>query len=213
MHLAIKVVIADDHPLIREGLRRILSLAPDVVIAGEAESGEQAVELTRRTGADVVLLDVNMPGMNGITACKLIKAEMPDTKVIALTIHDQEEYLFELIRAGVSAYLLKDVSPDKLLEAILGVTRGESFISPRLAAKVFQEFNRRTGKAGNILTNRELEILQLLAQGESNKSIAQKLFISEKTVKNHLTNIFQKLNVNDRTQAVLYAIKNKLVQV
>ncbi|MCL6560018.1 MAG: response regulator transcription factor [Firmicutes bacterium] len=213
MHLTIKVVIADDHPLIREGLRRILSLAPDVVIAGEAESGEQAVELARRTGADVVLLDVNMPGMNGITACKLIKAEMPGTKVIALTIHDQEEYLFELIRAGVSAYLLKDVSPDKLLEAILGVTRGESFISPRLAAKVFQEFNRRTGKAGNILTNRELEILQLLAQGESNKSIAQKLFISEKTVKNHLTNIFQKLNVNDRTQAVLYAIKNKLVQV
>ncbi|RKO66177.1 response regulator [Desulfofundulus salinus] len=211
--MTIKVVIADDHPLIREGLRRILSLAPDVIIAGEAESGEQAVELTRRTGADVVLLDVNMPGMNGITACKLIKTEMPGTKVIALTIHDQEEYLFELIRAGVSAYLLKDVSPDKLLEAILGVTRGESFISPRLAAKVFQEFNRRTGKAGNILTNRELEILQLLAQGESNKSIAQKLFISEKTVKNHLTNIFQKLNVNDRTQAVLYAIKNKLVQV
>ncbi|SHI35046.1 regulatory protein, luxR family [Desulfofundulus thermosubterraneus DSM 16057] len=100
-----------------------------------------------------------------------------------------------------------------MLETILGVTRGESFISPRLAAKVFQEFNRRTGKAGNILTNQELEILQLLAQGESNKSIAQKLFISEKTVKNHLTNIFQKLNVNDRTQVVLYAIKNKLVQV
>jgi len=210
---AIKVLIADDHPLIREGLRRILSLAPNIVIAGEAGNGEQAVELARKTGADVVLMDVNMPGMNGITACKLIKEEMPGTKIIALTIHDQEEYLFELIRSGVSAYLLKDVSPDKLLETIFGVTRGESFLSPRMAAKVFQEFNRLAGGPETVLTNRELEILQLLARGESNKRIAQKLFISEKTVKNHLTNIFQKLNVNDRTQAVLYAIKNKLVQV
>ncbi|MCL6447132.1 MAG: response regulator transcription factor [Armatimonadetes bacterium] len=209
----IKVIIADDHSLIREGLRRILSLAPNITIAGEAENGEQAVELARQTGADVVLMDVNMPGMNGITACKLIREEMPGTKIIALTIHDQEEYLFELIRAGVSAYLLKDVSPDKLLETIFGVTRGESYLSPRLTARVFQEFNRLAGGQGSILTRRELEILQLLAEGESNKSIAQKLLISEKTVKNHLTSIFQKLNVTDRTQAVLYAIKNKLVRV
>lgn len=211
--LNVKVVIADDHPLVREGLRRILSLSPEIAVAGEAENGEQAVELVRKTGADVVLMDVNMPGMNGITACKLIKEEMPGTKIIALTIHDQEEYLFELIRAGVSAYLLKDVSPDKLLETILGVTRGESYISPRLAAKVFREFNRLAVPPEAPLTGREREILQLLARGESNKSIAQKLFISEKTVKNHLSNIFQKIGVSDRTQAVLYAIKNKLVQV
>lgn len=209
----VKVVIADDHPLIREGLRRILSLSPDIAIAGEAENGERAVELVRKTGADVVLMDVNMPGMNGITACKLIKEEMPGTKIIALTIHDQEEYLFELIRAGVSAYLLKDVSPDRLLETISGVTRGESYISPRLAAKVFREFNRLAGPPGTALTGREREILQLLVRGENNKSIAQTLFISEKTVKNHLSNIFQKIGVSDRTQAVLFAIKNKLVQV
>jgi len=207
------VIIADDHALIREGLRRILSLAPDLVVAGEAENGEQAVELVRQTGADVVLMDVNMPGMNGITACKLIREKVPGTKIIALTIHDQEEYLFELIRAGVSAYLLKDVSPDKLLTTISGVTRGESYLPPRLTARVFQEFNRLTDGRENVLTRRELEILQLLAAGESNKRIAQKLLISEKTVKNHLTSIFQKLDVADRTQAVLYAIKNKLVRV
>ena len=207
------MIIADDHALIREGLRRILSLAPDLVVAGEAENGEQAVELVRQTGADVVLMDVNMPGMNGITACKLIREKVPGTKIIALTIHDQEEYLFELIRAGVSAYLLKDVSPDKLLTTISGVTRGESYLPPRLTARVFQEFNRLTDGRENVLTRRELEILQLLAAGESNKRIAQKLLISEKTVKNHLTSIFQKLDVADRTQAVLYAIKNKLVRV
>lgn len=209
----IKIVVADDHPLIREGLRRVLSLEPNIVLVGEAENGEQAVELVRRTGADVVLMDINMPGMNGIEACRAIKEEMPHTRIIALTIHDQEEYLFELIRAGISAYLLKDVSPDKLLETIIGVARGESYIPPRLMSKVFQEFNRMTVSPKIRLTSREREILQLLAEGESNRSIAEKLFITEKTVKNHLTNIFQKLNVSDRTQAVLYAIKNKLVKI
>jgi len=209
----IKLVIADDHPLIREGLRRILSLAPEITIVGEAENGEQAVELVRRTGADVVLMDINMPGMNGIAACKTIKAERPETKVIALTIHDQEEYLFELIRAGVCAYLLKDVSPDGLLETIRGVARGESFVSPRLTGKIFRALNSREQSGGAALTRRELEILSLVARGESNRAIARQLFISEKTVKNHLTSVFNKLGVEDRTQAVLYAIKNRLVQI
>lgn len=211
--MSIKIIIADDHPLIREGIRRILSLASDIMIAGEAENGEQAVELARKTGADIVLMDINMPVVNGIAACKQIKEEMPSTKIIVLTIHDQDEYLFELIKSEISAYLLKDVNPDKLVKTIRGVASGESYISPQLIARVFREFNRLTSNPAIELTNREREILNLLAQGENNKSIAEKTFISEKTVKNHLTNIFQKLNVNDRTQAALYAIKNKLVKV
>jgi len=212
----IKVLVADDHALIREGLSRILSLDPSISLVGEAENGRQAVEVTLQKGADVVLLDINMPDMNGIEACKVIKEKSPRTRVIALTIHEDEEYLFEMIRSGVSAYLLKDVSPDQLIHTIKGTARGESFIPPKLMARVFREFNRLSsgpGEKSHGLTKRELEVLQLVAQGENNKSIAEKLFISEKTVKNHLTNIFQKLNVSDRTQAALYAIKNKIVQV
>lgn len=212
----IKVLIADDHALIREGLRRILSLEPSISLVGEAENGKQTVEAVLEKGADVVLMDINMPEMNGIEACRIIKEKSPRTQVIALTIHEDEEYLFEMIRSGISAYLLKDVSPDQLIRTVLGVARGESFIPPRLMARVFQEFSRLSSTPGNEphgLTKRELEVLQLVAQGENNKSIAEKLFISEKTVKNHLTNIFQKLNVTDRTQAALYAIKNKIVKI
>ncbi|WP_027717647.1 response regulator [Desulfovirgula thermocuniculi] len=208
----VRVLIADDHPLVREGLRRILSLDPSICLVGEAADGREAVELARRTRPDVVLMDVNMPGMNGIEACRVIKEEVPEARVVALTIHDQEEYVLELIRAGVSAYLLKDVSPDGLLETIHGVMRGESYLSPRLTARVFDEVRRPAGPRVP-LTRRELEVLRLLVQGESNKGIAQKLFISEKTVKNHLTSIFQKLGVEDRTQAALYAVKHKLVEI
>lgn len=208
----VKVLIADDHPLVREGLRRILSLDPSVYLVGEAADGKEAVELARRTRPDVVLMDVNMPGMNGIEACRVIKEEVPEARVVALTIHDQEEYVLEFIRAGASAYLLKDVSPDGLLEAIHGVMRGESYLSPRLTARVLDEVRRPAGPRVP-LTRRELEVLRLLVQGESNKGIAQKLFISEKTVKNHLTSIFQKLGVEDRTQAALYAVKHRLVEI
>ena len=212
----IKVVVADDHALIREGLSRVLSLDPAIYLVGEAENGSRAVEISLEKNADVVLLDINMPQMNGIEACKLIREKSPQTQVIALTIHEDEEYLFEMIRSGSSAYLLKDVSPDQLIHTIKGTAQGESFIPPKLMARVFQEFNRLssdTGEDKHGLTKRELEVLELVAKGDNNKSIAEKLFISEKTVKNHLTNIFQKLDVSDRTQAALYAIKNKIVHV
>lgn len=214
----VRLLIVDDHALIREGLAKILSTEPRVTVVGEAASGDEALALVRSREVDVVLLDVNMPGKNGIQTCREIKAEKPEIGVIALTIHDQEEYLFEMIRAGVAGYVLKDISPQLLIDTILRVAAGESFIPPSLVSKVFKEFNRLYQSPPkrhhqNELTERELEVLQLVALGESNRAIAGRLFISEKTVKNHLTNIFQKIGVSDRTQAALYAVKNRLVQI
>jgi two-component system NarL family response regulator len=216
----IRVLIADDHMLVREGIIKILSLEKDIEIAGEAGDGQQAVSLAMERNIDIALLDVNMPVMDGIEACRRIKRINPGVGVIALTIHDQEEYLFEFIRAGASAYLLKDISHDQLVETIRGVAKGNSYIPPRLMASVFQEINRMSVKLDparraedNQLTPREVEVLQLVARGSSNRAIAKKLFISEKTVKNHLYRIFQKLNVADRTQAALYALKNKIVDL
>lgn len=214
----IKVLIADDHALIREGLRKILSINSKLKVVGEAPDGNQAVEQALARDVDIILLDINMPGMNGIDACREIKKSKPGIGIIALTIHDQEEYLFEMIRGGISAYLMKDVSPDQLITTIMGVARGESFIQPKLMARVFQEFSRLSNplhqeRKENDLTPREVEVLELVARGESNRGIAQKLFISEKTVKNHLYRIFQKLGVVDRTQAALYAVKHKIVNL
>ncbi|MHB8158212.1 MAG: response regulator [Desulfocucumaceae bacterium] len=216
----IKILIADDHMLVREGIIKILSLEEDIVIAGEAGDGQQAVAIALERDIDIALLDVNMPVMGGIEACRRIKQTKPQVGIIALTIHDQEEYLFEFIRSGASAYLLKDVSPGQLVETIRGVAKGNSYIPPKLMSSVFQEINRMSLKSepprrsdDNQLTPREVEVLQLVARGSSNKLIAKKLFISEKTVKNHLYRIFQKLEVDDRTQAALYALKNKIVDL
>jgi len=216
----IKVLIADDHALIREGLRKVLSLEPQIEVVGEAVDGPQTVEMATNLEVDIILLDINLPVLNGIAVCKSVKGIKPGVGIIALTIHDQEDYLFEMIRNGASAYLLKDISPEQLIHTILGVARGESFISPRLMARVFEEFSRLSapegtggGRDSRSLTARELQVLRLVARGESNRGIAEKLFISEKTVKNHMYSIFRKLDVTDRTQAALYAIKNKIVHV
>ncbi|MTI82208.1 MAG: response regulator transcription factor [Firmicutes bacterium] len=214
----IKVIIADDHALMREGLVKILSLESNITVVGEAVDGNHAVELSRSTDVDIILMDINMPNLNGIEATKTIRKENPEIGVIALTIHDQEDYLFEMIRCGVSGYVLKDVSPDELINTIRGVAAGQSFIPPALMTKVFQEFNRMAEQKDQPykqygLTSRELEVLAEIARGLSNKDIAKKLYISEKTVKNHLTNIFQKLDVHDRTQAALFAIKHNIVDI
>ncbi|HIE13414.1 MAG TPA: response regulator transcription factor [Desulfotomaculum sp.] len=210
----VRVLIVDDHALIRDGLKKILSVEPGIKVVGEAANGQEAVAFVKREPVDVVLLDVSMPVMNGIEACREIKKARPAAAVVALTIHDQEEYLFEMIRAGVSGYVLKDISSGRLVETIYAVARGESFIPPRMTAKVLQEFKKlslRGNPAG--LTEREMEVLRLLAAGASNREIARKLFISEKTVKNHMSNIFQKLGVVDRTQAALYAVKQRIVEL
>lgn len=214
----IKVLIVDDHPLVREGLIKILSTDERIEVAGSAENGEQAVELALKIKPDIILMDINLPVLNGIEATRIIKSRMPETGIIALTIHDQEEYLFELIKAGISGYLLKDASPDLLVKTVLGVSKGESFIPPSLTAKMLAEFNRLTSISNRHanpqgLTKREVDVLRLLALGYSNRVIAEKLFISEKTVKNHLTSIFQKLGVEDRTQAAIHAVKNKIVEL
>jgi two-component system response regulator DegU len=216
--LCIKVLIVDDHALLREGLIKILSLEDDLKIIGEAGKGEEAIQLTRTLKPDVILMDINMPGVNGIEATKVIKGEFPSIGIIALTIHDDEEYIFELVRAGVSGYVLKDIQPERLVTAIRDVAQGKSVIHPNITAKLLGEFNRlserknRPSSFGE-LTMREIEVLELIAQGMANKDIARVLFISEKTVKNHVTSIFRKLNVEDRTQAALYAVKNKLVNL
>ncbi len=212
----VKVLIADDHTLLREGLVKILSIEPNIEVVAEAKDGAEAIEQARIYNPDVILMDINMPHTNGIEATKAIKAEKPEIGIIALTIHDQEEYLFELIRCGISGYVLKDINPDELVTTILGVAAGQSFIPPSLTTKVFQELNRLSGLKDHNnygLTKRELDVLKEIAHGLSNKEIADKLYISEKTVKNHLTNIFQKLGVNDRTQAALFTIKHNLVDI
>lgn len=213
--IEIKVLLADDHTLIRDGIRRILSLEPGFQVVGEAASGQEAVRLAGELSPDVILMDINMPGMNGIEASRQIKRDYADIEIIALTIHDDEEYICELVRAGVSAYLLKDVSADKLIFTIRQVFSGEPVFDPAVTRKLLGEFRRLNGEHKDLpkLSFRELEVLEHAAKGENNKEIAEKLFISEKTVKNHLTSIFRKINVKDRTQAVLYAVRNKLVKL
>lgn len=218
MNRSINLLIADDHALIREGLRKILSIESQINVVAEVSDGQQAVDFCKQHNVDIILMDINMPVMNGIEACRIIKEQKPQIGIIALTIHDQDEYLFELIKYGISGYVLKDISPDQLIQTILGVAKGQSFIPPSLTARVLAELSRLSTvdvqeKKHQTLTEREIEVLRQVAKGQSNKLIANTLYISEKTVKNHLTNIFQKIGVADRTQAALYAIKEKLVDL
>ncbi|MHB1125756.1 MAG: response regulator [Bacillota bacterium] len=210
-----KLLVVDDHPLIREGLCKILQLEPAFQIVGEAANGEEAVSLAHQSRPDVVLMDINLPVKNGIDACREITASLPQTRVIVLTVYDDERYVVDVFKAGASGYLLKDVEPDRLIEAIKTVAAGASFIHPSIAGKMLKEFNRLSRAVEesqeNPLSPREMEILNLIARGETNRSIAQKLYISEKTVKNHITNIFRKLEVDDRTEAVVWAIRAKIL--
>jgi two-component system, NarL family, response regulator DegU len=221
--MSIRILIADDHALLRQGIRNVLEFEEDFDIIAEAGDGEDAVKKSGEFLPDIALIDINMPKLNGLEVTKRIRESFPGVKVIILTIHDDESYVVEVVKAGAAGYLLKDVEPGMLIKAIRTVFDGESFIYPTLAKKLFGEITRlegerRQGTANFLqhgreerLTMRELEVLQLIAKGLSNQEIASHLFLSEKTVKNHLTNIFRKIDVNDRTQAVLYAIKNKIV--
>jgi DNA-binding NarL/FixJ family response regulator len=210
------VLLADDHDLFRQGVRRLLEGVADLEIVGEGRTGEETVRLVEDLVPDIVLLDITMPGLSGIDAARLIKTASPRTGVIMLTVHADEEFLFEAIKAGAMGYLLKDASPDDLVRAIRLIYGGEGLLAPSMAAKVMREFARtREAKelAGvlNPLTQREIEILQHVAEGLANKEIAHKLSISERTVKNHLSNIMEKLHVNSRTQAAVYALRSGLV--
>lgn len=214
----IRVLIADDHPLLRHGLRQVLEFADNITVVGEAANGRQAFELARQVRPDVVLLDVNMPEMNGLEAARAIKAEMPGMAVVILTVHDAEDYLVEAVQAGVEGYVLKDADSSDVVEAIRTCSRGQSYLQPQLAGRLMTGMRRREKsrldeRPLDVLTEREFDVLKLLAEGTSNRDIGQRLFISEKTVKNHTNSIFRKMGVNDRTQAVLEAIRKGWVQV
>jgi len=211
----IKVLIVDDHQVVRQGLRTFLELQEDMVVVGEAGDGLTAIEMVRQLAPDVVLMDLVMPRLNGIAATRQVTALDIPAKVIALTSFAENDQVFPAIQAGASSYLLKDVSPDDLVEAIRAVHRGEARMHPDIIRKLMQKVARETGPgrenlAGE-LTDRELEVTRLVAQGRSNHEIAQALVISEKTVKTHVSNILSKLHLQDRTQLAIYAIKNGLV--
>ncbi|GMB01669.1 response regulator transcription factor [Pelosinus sp. IPA-1] len=220
--MTISIMIADDHALLRQGIRNILELEPDFQVIGEASDGEEAIAKTITLAPDILLLDINMPKVNGLEVIKRITEEQQNSKIIVLTMHDDESYVLEVVRTGAAGYLLKDIEPGMLVTAIRKVYNGESYIYPTLAKSLFSEISRCHEKTPEALTSikhrreegltyRELEVLQLVCKGLSNLDIAKTMFLSEKTIKNHLTSIFRKISVNDRTQAVLYAIKNKIV--
>jgi len=214
--LPIRVLIADDHALFRQGVLRLLDTASDIQVVGEAASGTEALRLVEDLAPDIVLLDVSMPGPSGVEVARVVKTTSPRTRVIIVTVFTNEEFLFEAIKAGAMGYLLKDSSPEELIRAVRVVAQGEGLIAPAMAGKIFKEFARAadTREAAPLvtpLTQREVEILQHVAAGLANKEIASRLGISERTVKNHLSNIMEKLQVNSRTQAAVYALKSGLV--
>jgi DNA-binding NarL/FixJ family response regulator len=221
----IRVLLADDQDIIRTGLTIILNHQADIEVVGQAADGVEAVELAKKLQPDVILMDIKMPRLNGIQATRQIIAALPKTQVIILTTYDTDDWVFDGIRAGAVGYLLKDTTGDNLAEAVRGALRGESQMDPTVARKVLREFQHVTGSGHAVappaseeeplekLTDREEEILKLLAAGLSNKEIAQQLSLSEGTVKNHISAILAKLHANDRTQAVLTALKRGLVDL
>ncbi|AUG58074.1 Transcriptional regulatory protein DegU [Acetivibrio saccincola] len=211
----IHVAIADDHAMVREGLKQILELEDDIEVIAQASNGEEALDIAREKQPDVILMDINMPGMNGLQAIKEIKNEKVPSKIIVLTIHEDREYLFKTLHMGAEGYVLKDADPNILIEAIRSVNSGEAYIQGNMTKELIKEFKRITSNTkekseDSNLTSREKEVLALIAEGLINREIAKRLYISEKTVKNHVSNIFKKLNVTDRTQAAIYAYKNNI---
>jgi DNA-binding NarL/FixJ family response regulator len=217
---AIRVLIVDDHALFRRGLQMVLEGEDDIAVVGEANDGHEAVEQAEATTPDVVLMDVRMPKRTGIEATRVIKDMLPSTKILMLTISDEEADLYEAIKAGASGYLLKEISIEEVASAVRSVQAGQSLISPSMASKLLSEFatmvKRRDERAqvpGPRLTERELEVLKLVAKGMNNRDIGTELFISENTVKNHVRNILEKLHLHSRMEAVVYAVREKLLDI
>jgi two-component system NarL family response regulator len=214
-------MIVDDHALFRRGLEMVLDEEPDIELVGQASDGAEAVEKAAESLPDVVLMDIRMPRSSGIEACRAMKEAAPSAKIIILTISDEEEDLFEAIRAGASGYLLKDIPLDEVAEAVRAVDGGQSLINPSMAGKLLTEFAtlaRRDGEAraqevpAPKLTDREMQVLKLVARGMNNRDIAKELFISENTVKNHVRNILEKLQIHSRMEAVMVAVREKLIE-
>ncbi|MED3759861.1 response regulator transcription factor [Peribacillus frigoritolerans] len=222
------IVIIDDHQLFREGVKRILDFESSFDVIAEGDDGSEAMDLVETHKPDVVIMDINMPNMNGVEATKMLVSRYPETKVIILSIHDDENYVQHALKTGAQGYLLKEMDADALIDAVRVVAEGGSYLHPKVPHNLVKEYRRLAAEEGadrdsihtieirrplHLLTRRECEVLQLLADGKSNRAIGETLYISEKTVKNHVSNILQKMNVNDRTQAVVLAIKNGWVEV
>ena len=213
----IRVLVADDQALVRDGFRAILEAEDDLEVVGDAEDGAAAVALARAERPDVVLMDVRMPNLDGIEAARRLLADPDPPRVLMLTTFDLDEYVYEAMKAGASGFLLKDVPRDELVAAIRGIHRGETLVSPAITKRLIEQFVRRpppgsTPSAFAELTERELEVLHLVAEGLSNGEIAQRLFLSAATVKTHVANLLRKLDLRDRVQAVVLAYESGLVQ-
>ncbi|MFC4618538.1 response regulator [Camelliibacillus cellulosilyticus] len=224
-----RIVLIDDHRLFREGVRRILEMENGFEVVGEGDDGVDVENVVVKTNPDVVLMDINMPGLNGVEATRRLINNHPEIKVVMLSIHDDENYVTHALKSGAAGYLLKEMDADSLIEAVRVVADGGAYIHPKVTHNLVNEY-RRLATSGNkrvpsgfrdveyrkplhILTRRECDVLQLMTDGKSNRAIGDALFISEKTVKNHVSNVLQKMNVDDRTQAVVEAIKNGWVRV
>ena len=208
----IRVLLADDHRLFRQGIRQICEILGGFEVVGEAENGQEAVEAARKLQPDIILMDINMPLLDGVQATSVITRNNPGTRVIVLTMYRQDQYVFEAIKAGARGYLLKDADEQELLDTVHAVYRGEALIDPALATRVLDEFrrlSRTTVEEGAVesLTAGEMEVLRLVAQGADNKAIGERLSLSESTIANRLSTIYQKLHVNNRTQAALVALR------
>ncbi|MEH6986934.1 MULTISPECIES: response regulator [Bacillaceae] len=222
-----KIVIIDDHQLFREGVKRILDFEKSFSVVAEGDDGSEAMALVEEYDPDVIIMDINMPNTNGVEATRQLINKYPESKVIILSIHDDENYVTHALKTGASGYLLKEMDADALVEAVKVVADGGSYLHPKVTHNLVNEYRRLAAEGTSnssysqveirrplhLLTRRECEVLQLLADGKSNRGIGEALYISEKTVKNHVSNILQKMNVNDRTQAVVVAIKNGWVEV
>ncbi len=216
----IKLLLADDHRVVREGLSAILETKEEIQIVGEAKDGGEAVEQARQLLPDVILMDMRMPGMTGVEATRIIKREMPHIGIIALTMYEDQQHIFDLVRAGATGYLLKDSDSTEILAAIRAVSKGESLIHPSVASKILAEFSllaEGKGKKKSLLehdlTEREISVLRLVADGKTNKVIANVLDLSEKTVINHVRHIFNKLHIYTRTQAAILAIRKGIIDL
>ncbi len=227
IQLTTKIIIIDDHQLFREGVKRILDFEKTFEVVAEGDDGGDAITLVEEYKPDVVIMDINMPNINGVEATRQLIKKYPESKVIILSIHDDENYVSHALKTGASGYLLKEMDADALVEAVKVVADGGSYLHPKVTHNLVNEYRRLAAEESeqgyvqqveirrplHLLTRRECEVLQLLADGKSNRGIGEAIFISEKTVKNHVSNILQKMNVNDRTQAVVVAIKNGWVEV
>jgi NarL family two-component system response regulator LiaR len=208
----ITVMLVDDHAIVRQGLRTYLELQPDLEVVGEASDGQMAITMARDKLPDIILMDLVMPNSDGVEATREITSTSPSTKIIVLTSFSEDEKVFASIKAGAQGYLMKDVLPQDLVRAIRTVHRGEAQLDPEIARKLMQEFtNPQPAAPKHDLTDRELEVLTLIAHGKSNKEISEELVLSEKTVKTHVSNILQKLHLSDRTQAAVYALRQRIV--